>query len=786
MRRLAKKFRLKKKNDALASLTSLIKQYELFDATYYVAHNSDVVAAGLVPLEHYLTYGWREGRNPSAYFNVDFYLSQNPDVVTAECEPLFHYVTYGWKEGRNPSEEFNVASYLEANQDVFHAGIEPLTHYLQYGKDEGRLLSVLHNVIETGVNLPASEDKYQTWIRNNKFTATDADFLTNELARFQQQPKISVVMPCYNPDLEFFIAAINSLQKQTYSNWELCIADDASTNSEVHDYLEKISIDSRVKIVYRDRNGHISRATNSAVEIATGDYILFFDQDDLLTIDCLARIALHILQTGNEVVYSDDDKIDINDRRYDPQFKPDWSPELLLNYMYFSHAFVVKRELYNQLGGFRVGYEGSQDYDFALRVTELTSKIGHIPFVLYHWRAVPGSTAMGGSEKNYSLINGQKAVQDAVVRRGINSTSYQPEWAIKNNVGIFSLNYHFEHEPSVTLMIPTKDKVELLKTCVNSILNKTTYTNYKILIIDNGSNESSTETYFSQITKLDKVDVIRIESIDGKFNFSRINNIAVKHADTDYVLLLNNDTEVITPEWLTQMMGLAVKDGVGAVGAKLLFDNKTIQHAGIVHGYHHGMCGTAFRGLPEWHGGYLAYAKVTRNYSAVTAACLLIKKSIYLEIGGLDEQNFAVAYNDVDFGYRLTLAGLRNVYCSDAVLYHYEGYTRGFVDNPVEELNFKTKYKKFNDIYYSKNLSLNNEHFEVSPSRISSNKPKLSIAMFSHNLNLEGAPNSMMELTIGLHNKQIGNIFVFAPSNGPLFDLYQQNGIEVNLFQPPN
>ncbi|RTL12781.1 MAG: glycosyltransferase [Neisseriaceae bacterium] len=757
-----------------------------FDSNYYLMMNQDVKENKLNPLLHYLVHGWKEGRRPNPFFDPTYYLKTNSDVKQANVEPLKHFISHGWKEQRNPSAEFDVKFYLESNQDVVGSGIEPLKHYLLYGQYENRQI-VFHNDICSEVNLPGKEDLYKAWIRNNACTERDIKQLQHEIVQYPDQPKISVIMPCYNPEIKYLVSAIESLFSQVYTNWELCIADDASTNLEVHNYLKELSADSRIKVIYRSENGHISRATNSAVEIATGEYILFFDQDDLLTIDCLARIALHVLQTGNEVIYSDDDKIDINNRRYDPQFKPDWSPELLLNYMYFSHAFVVKRELYNQLGGFRVGYEGSQDYDFALRVTELTSKIGHIPFILYHWRALPGSTAMGGGEKNYSLINGLKAVQDAVVRRRINATAYQPEWAIKSNVGIFSLNYHFDHEPMVTLIIPTKDKVELLEICVSSILNKTTYTNYKILIIDNGSKESSTETYLSQIIKLDRVDVIRIESIDRKFNFSRINNIAVKHADTDYVLLLNNDTEVITPGWLTQMMGLVVKDGVGAVGAKLLYSNKLIQHAGIVHDFERGMCFGAFNGESYDSAGYLSYLVVNRNYSAVTAACLLIKKSIYLEMGGLDEQNFAVAYNDVDFCYRLTLNGFRNIYCADAILFHYESMTRGFVNNPLEEIKFHNKYINFYDKYYSQNLSKNSYRFEVNPFRTRDyHDKKIRLAMFSHNLNLEGAPNSMMELAIGLHNKQIGNISVFAPSNGPLFDLYQQNKIEVNLFSPPD
>ncbi|MEQ1494060.1 MAG: glycosyltransferase, partial [Terricaulis sp.] len=334
-----------------------------------------------------------------------------------------------------------------------------------------------------------------------------------------------------------------------------------------------------------------------------------------------------------------------------PQFKPDYAPALLLSFMYIGHVFSVRRSLFNELGGFRKAFDGSQDYDFALRAVERARHVGHVPKVLYSWRIAPGSTAASADAKPESFEAGRKAVEGALIRRGAGGSAVHPEWARAAKCGIFSVDFP-DTGPAVTLIIPTRDKLDLLRPCVES-LSKTTYRNFQIMIVDNDSQEPETATYLANLTRKANVRVERISNEGRAFSYARINNEAVRRAQTEFVLLLNNDTEVREPRWLSQMMGQARMQGVGAVGAKLLFGDGTVQHAGIVHGMYDGMAGPAFRNRDCHDWGYLNFLKVSREYAAVTAACLLMRKSLYEQIGGLDEKRFNVAYNDVDLCYRI-------------------------------------------------------------------------------------------------------------------------------------
>jgi GT2 family glycosyltransferase/glycosyltransferase involved in cell wall biosynthesis len=582
-------------------------------------------------------------------------------------------------------------------------------------------------------------------------------------------------MPVYNPPIEFLNKAIQSVVDQVYGNWELCIADDASTDSAVKSALKRwVDHDPRIKVVISKKNENISRASNRAAELASGDYLAFLDQDDELTPDALGEVALFLAQKPEtDLLYSDDDKVDSKGRRYSPQFKPDWSPELLLAYMYLSHLFVIRRALFIEIGGLRVGFEGSQDYDLALRVTERSERIGHIPKILYHWRALPNSTAASGGAKPESFAAGRNAIQDAFDRRGIQASVFQPDWAIKARCGIFSHRFP-DDGPRVAIIIPTKNSLELLRPCIGSI-GKTTYQNYEVVIVDNESDDPSTLDYLQSIPHR----VLRIPSPDG-FSFAAINNRAVEQVKADYVLFLNNDTEVISPEWLSAMVGYLGMSGVGVVGARLVLPDGRIQHAGVVHGYYNRMPGPAFKLIPATDNGYLGYAKVARNYSAVTAACMLTSKSLFERLGGFDEQNFAVAYNDVDYCYRLLAAGKRVVYCPEAELVHHEGASRGFRDNPLEAVNYLLKYGDKIDPYYNPNLSLADERFAINArTALPESLEPIRTLMCGFNLNREGAPSSQYELTVRLKEKGIIDPIVFSPTDGPLRQAYEQQGIEV-------
>jgi len=631
--------------------------------------------------------------------------------------------------------------------------------------------------------LPEPEDAYQSWIRVNRWNQRSRMHLENRLAQLPDSgPTFSLIMPVFNPPLEFLDEAITSVLTQVYPHWELCIADDASTDAKVRPSLEAWAArDPRIKLTFRPQNGHISKATNSAAMLAKHDFLVFFDQDDLLTPDALGEMAWflhHHPQT--DAFYSDDDKISKKGERFAPQFKPDWSPELLLSYMYFSHAFGVRRSLFEQLGGFRKGFEGSQDYDFALRLSEKTQAIGHIPKILYHWRVLPGSTAESADEKPESVKRGLRAVKEAAARRGIEADWDQPAWAAKAKVGIFEPEFADEG-PCVTLVIPTKNQTGILRRCIDS-LKRTTYCNYQVAIIDNESDDPETIAYL----KKQSHRVLKINNPGPKFSFAYINNRAVEQVDSEYVLFLNNDTEVIDGRWLSQMVGYAQLPGVGAVGARLHYTDGRFQHAGIVHGYFNGLAGPAFKLNPEWHNGYLSYAAVARNYLAVTAACMLTPRQLFLEMGGFDEAAFAVAYNDVDYGCRLSESGYRSVYCPGAKLFHHEGFSRGFSDDPREIAGFKRRYIGKVDPYYNPNLSLDNERFEVQPRHlVEGHVPPIRALMCTFNLNWEGAAYSQFELTVALRDQGVLEPLVFCAEDGPLRQAYEEKGIRVEVQTHP-
>ena len=591
-----------------------------------------------------------------------------------------------------------------------------LAIYRQQQKQDGELLP------PPGFVLPETIDVYDAWLAVNKWCDRSGQYLISRLEICRTPlPKISVVMPVYDPPLEFLRQGIDSILNQVYQNWEFCIADDCSNNPNIREILTEIAkTDSRIKLTFRSENGNISAATNSAAELATGDFILFLDNDDELTPDALGEVALYISQNPEiDFLYSDDDKISTEGKRFDPQFKPEYSPELLLSYMYMGHLCVVRKEIFDKIGGFRIGFEGSQDYDFALRATEISRQVGHLPLVLYHWRTTPGSTAISGGEKPKSFLAGKKAVQESLIRRGVVGNISQPDWAVRENLGIFKPTFP-DQGNSVTIIIPTKNQAKLLKACIES-LGKTTYQNYQVFVIDNESDESETLEYLESLKYLysgeANISVIPVANTDGKFNFAAINNRAVEKVKTEYILFLNNDTEIISPHWLSQMMGYAKIPGVGAVGAKLIYPDKRIQHAGVIHGLHHGLAGHAFKLLHSENRGYLSQAFVSRNYSAVTAACMLTPRKLFLELGGFDEENFAVAYNDADYGYRLLESGYRSVYCADAELIHKEGTSRGYSDNPQEEANYRRKYSQMIDEFYSPHFSLESELFKIQPRR---------------------------------------------------------------------
>lgn len=561
-----------------------------------------------------------------------------------------------------------------------------------------------------------SSENYDVWVKRYD-TLNDANraAIKQEVSFFAYTPLVSVVMPTYNTQEKWLRAAIESVQMQLYENWELCIADDCSTDENVRKVIkEYAAVDHRIKYVFREENGHISACSNSALSIATGEFVALLDHDDLLAETALYRVAQVLNQDSSyDLIYSDEDKVDEESQRYDPYFKPDWNPELFLGQNYLNHLMVFRLSLLSETGEFQQGYEGSQDWDLFMRLVESTvpNRICHIPSVLYHWRAITGSTARSGDQKDYIGKAQRKVLSSHLERTGEQAELIETKegyWRVKLSIP--------DPQPKVSILIPTKDKINLLAQCIESINSLSTYKNYEILVIDNCSEQEDSIRYFDHLISTRKAKVI---SYDKAFNYSAINNFAVNHADGQLVLLLNNDIEVITPEWLEEMVSLAIKPDAGAVGAKLYYPDGRIQHAGVILGIG-GVAGHAYQFLDRTHTGQMGRAMLRQNLSAVTGACLLVKKKQYLEVGGLDEKNLSVAFNDIDFCLKLLKKGYRNIWTPFAELYHHESASRGFEDTPEKQERFKNevlytmqKWQPLlqNDPAYNINLSLERQDF---------------------------------------------------------------------------
>lgn len=575
---------------------------------------------------------------------------------------------------------------------------------------------ISHTIQRAKIEKLRNQASYPNWLARNE--VLDIEAMTQEIATFHYQPKISIAMPVYNVEEKWLRLCIDSILNQVYTNWELCMADDASTDPNVKKILtEYQQLDERIRVVFREQNGHISEATNSALAIATGEFVALLDNDDELAINAFYEVVKVLNENPElDLIYSDEDKIDMDGNRSDPAFKPDWSPDLLLGTNYISHLGVYRRSVLEEIGGFRKGYEGSQDYDLVLRFTEKTTKerIKHIPKVLYYWRMLPTSTAVDQGSKGYAFEAGLRAVQDALVRRGINGHATH---GAAN--GLYDVYYDIESEKLVSIIIPTKNGYKDVQRCVSSIIEKTTYQNYEIIMADNGSTDPKMHELYAEFEQ-QLPGRFFVESIDIPFNFSTINNRAAKKAHGEYLLFLNNDTEVITENWLTLMVSFAQQERIGCVGAKLLYPNNTVQHAGVILGLG-GVAGHGHYGYPHGDLGYFGRLAINVNYSAVTAACLLMKKADFDAVGGFEEA-FTVAFNDVDLCLKVQALGRDNVWLHEAELYHFESQTRGYDDKGKKKKRFEQEKVMMeekwgplieNDPFYNPNLTRDIPNFSL-------------------------------------------------------------------------
>lgn len=528
-------------------------------------------------------------------------------------------------------------------------------------------------------------EEYRRWI-NQYDTLNDHDrtAIRQRIAAMNNRPRISVIVPVYNTPEVILRSTLDSVVGQLYDDWELCVADDASDSPHVRKVLtEYQQADSRIRCCFREERGNISAASNSALEMATAEFVTFLDHDDELAAHALYMVAEEIVRHPDvDLIYSDEDRIDGSGQRESPYFKTDWNPDLLLSQNMVCHLAVYRRDLLSRAGGLRIGLEGSQDHDLALRFSELTSvdRIRHIPAILYHWRRTPGSVSSDALSGVAAYERGVRAVQEHLDRRGVTATvSVQTDRGAPH----YRVRYALPDPlPKVSVVILTKDRVELLRQCVEGLLHETDYPEMEIVIMDNNSRDSAALKYLEDLQRLSNVRVIRDT---GEFNYSALNNQGVRAAAGEIVCLLNNDIEVIHADWLREMVSQAVQPGVGAVGARLLFPDDSVQHAGVMIGYGGG-AGHIFSGLPRSTPVPLGRLEVTQTMSCVTAACMVLRKSVYEEFRGLDEDLFAVAYNDVDFCLRLSEAGRRIVWTPYATLYHHESASRGRRRNTSDQM----------------------------------------------------------------------------------------------------
>ncbi len=551
---------------------------------------------------------------------------------------------------------------------------------------------------------------YERWIRD--FEVPDEKLISLKLTALQRRPVLSIVMPVYNTEATELEEAIRSVLSQSYSNWELCISDDASPEPHVREIVTRFAAqDSRIKTVFRTDRGGISQNANSALTLIAGDYICFLDHDDTLAPHALAYVCEALDRNpAAELLYSDEDKINRSGKRFDPFFKPDWSPDLLLSENYICHLLVFRRDLLEKTGPFHSECDGSQDYDLILRATEHASHIEHIPKALYHWRAGVASTASTIANKDYALNAAQRALR-LHCERGGNGIEIEQGGII----GRWRARYAIPKDTRVSIIIAAGGKVDVLRTNLESIFTKTTYPHYEVVIVDN-SRQNATEKLINDFNNNGQ-PVRYLDWRNKPFNYSVINNTAASKCESPVLLFLNDDTSVITPGWLEAMVELVMRPEVGAVGAKLLYPNGRIQHAGVVMGIYDN-CGHAFKGLDGKTSHYFDFSDIIRNVSAVTGACLMTRSDIFREVGGFDESEFAVAFNDVDLCLKIGNLGYRILYTPYAVLHHHEAFSKtskDLVPHPAEVDAMRAKWTKVigHDPFYSPNLTRNDEDYSL-------------------------------------------------------------------------
>lgn len=558
---------------------------------------------------------------------------------------------------------------------------------------------------------------YDKWIE--KHLPSKSDLEMQRRHSFKYSPKISIVVPLYRTPEKYLLQLVESVQQQTYRNWELCLSDGSGSDSPLKEILSSLETqDTRIRVVRNAEPLQISENTNQAIRAASGDFIAFADHDDKLTPDALYECVKALNEHPElEVLYSDEDKMTMDGKKYfQPHFKPQYNIDLLCTVNYICHLFVVKRSVIEQVGMLRSEFDGAQDYDFIFRCTEYAGrdKIYRIPRILYHWRSHEESTAENPESKRYAFEAGRRAIEAHYQRSGIEAEVFPGEY-----MGLYRTRYRRAYDPLISVIIPNKDHTDDLERCLRSLEKVNTYQNMEYLIIENNSEKEETFAYYRKLEE--ENPKARVIYWDGVFNYSAINNFGVQHAKGEYLLLLNNDTEIINKDCIEELLGYAMRPDVGAVGARLYFEDDTIQHAGVVIGFG-GVAGHCFVQQKRNETGYCHRIICAQDYSAVTAACMMVKREAFEKAGGLSEA-LQVAFNDIDFCLKLQRVGYLVVYNPYAELYHYESKSRGLEDTPEKIARFNREIAVFEkrwpeilkngDPYYNPNLTLDSQDFSL-------------------------------------------------------------------------
>jgi len=625
------------------------------------------------------------------------------------------YNSSGWRMLKNMyNARDSINNFFKGLGNIFSAiiiiirniNITNFNKAKSYAKRNGKRALLLRGIEK----LKGGSIKYEHWIKNH--IATEAELTEQRDHKFEYEPLISILIPTYKTPKHLLVETIDSVLKQSYENWELCIADGDSKEDYINvmldEYKEK---DSRIKIKYLDENKGIAGNTQECYYMSTGDYIGLFDHDDLLEPNALYENVKAINKDKTiDFLYTDEDKInEKSDYRFDPHFKQDFAIDTYRSYNYICHFSVFRKDLMAKIGGFREGFNGSQDYDIILRATEAANNIHHIPKILYSWRVHSGSTAGNPLNKMYCYDSAKKAINDELLRKGIKGEAVDGKF-----IGSYEINYEIIGEPKVSIIIPSKDNIKKLDTTIKSILSKSSYNNYEIIIVENNSKKEETFKYYDKMQEVYKN--VKVITWNSEYNNSSVNNFGAKSTSGEFILFMHDDVEVINDDWLLKLIGLGQRQDVACVGGKLYYKDNTIQHGGIIIGVN-GSVGYAHRNMRKYENGYFLRLGVTQNLSAVSGACLLVKRSVFDEVNGFDE-SFKMKYNDIDFCLRALKLGKVNVWTPAVELYHNKSKKTKYDEKiiKIDKDTFKEKHAELlekGDPYYSPNLTLEKENFTL-------------------------------------------------------------------------